>query len=141
MSTESNKDLIRRYTEAVDADAHCAIHEHMAEDFVGHLPGMPGPINRDGFVQFATAFSTAFPDLRHITEDLLAEGDRATGRFTVQGTHQADFQGMPATGRQVSFGAIAVCRIANGKIAEIWMQMDGIALMQQLGAMPAPEAA
>ena len=141
MSAEINKAVVRRYTEAVDTEARSAIRAYLAEGFVGHMPGAPGPLTRDGFEQFASAFYSAFPDLRHTIEDLAAEGDRVAGRFTLRGTHQREFQGIPATGREITFGAIVLCRIAGGKIAEIWMQMDGIALMQQVGAIPAQPAA
>jgi steroid delta-isomerase-like uncharacterized protein len=140
-SLDAHKELIRRYTTAVDHDAPSAIHAYLAESFVGHLPGAPGPLDRAGFVQFATTFYGAFPDLQHTIEDLLADGDRVTGRFTLRGTHRAAFQGIPATGQAICFGAIAVCRIAEGTIAELWMQMDSLALLQQLGALPAPAAA
>jgi predicted ester cyclase len=38
----------------------------------------------------------------------------------------------------VSFNAIDVVRIARGKIVERWSQADNLALLQQLGAVPAP---
>lgn len=138
MSAEENKAIVRNYTARVDAEPACAIDEYLAPTFVGHLPGAPGPLDREGFKRFASAFYTAFPDLRHDTEDLLAEGDRVVGRFTLRGTHRAEFQGIPPTDRQVTFGAIAVCRVVQGRIVEIWMQMDAGALLQQLSAIPAP---
>jgi predicted ester cyclase len=138
MSTEATRDVIRRYTSRVDAEPVSAIDEFMAPNFLAHLPATPGPLDREGFKQFATIFYTAFPDLRHEIEDLLVEDDRVTGRFTLRGTHRAEFQGIPPTDRQVVFGAIAVCRVAEGKIVEIWMQLDGVGLLGQLGAFPPP---
>lgn len=141
MSAETNKEVVRSYTERVDADAACAIAEFLAPDVAAHLPGLPGPLDREGFTQFAGAFYGAFPDLRHETETLIAEGDRVVGRFTLRGTHRREFQGIAPTGRQVAFGALVICRIADGKLTEIHMQMDGVGLLQQLGAVPATEPA
>lgn len=48
--------------------------------------------------------------------------------------------GIPATGKQVRVGSIGIFRLAEGKIAEIWEQLDLLTLMQQLGVIPAPAA-
>ena len=45
---------------------------------------------------------------------------------------------MPATGKQVSFEALSLSRIAGGKIAEHWFIGDLLGVLQQLGAFPAP---
>jgi predicted ester cyclase len=56
---------------------------------------------------------------------------------TARGTHQGEFMGIAPTGKPVSFSAIDVVRIADGKIVERWSQADNLALLQQLGAVPA----
>ena len=84
-------------------------------------------------------FLAAFPDLHVTIEDVVAEGDRVVVRTTYTGTHQADLQGIPATGKTVSESAITIFRLANGKIAEGWLVADNLGLMQQLGVIPAPQ--
>jgi steroid delta-isomerase-like uncharacterized protein len=79
----------------------------------------------------------AFPDLHITVEDLIAEGDRVVGRVTFRGTHSKDFQGMPATGKQIEMQVIDILRVEDGKIMERWGVADNLAMMQQLGAMPA----
>jgi predicted ester cyclase len=37
-------------------------------------------------------------------------------------------------------GGISIFRLAEGRIAEHWEQLDRLALMQQLGVVPAPGA-
>jgi predicted ester cyclase len=46
--------------------------------------------------------------------------------------------GIPPTGRTVAVPGLIVYRIAEGKIAEHWMHMDNMALMQQLGIASQP---
>jgi predicted ester cyclase len=46
--------------------------------------------------------------------------------------------GVPPTGRSISVGVIDILRIAGDKVVEHWGQMDSMAMMQQLGALPAP---
>ena len=53
-----------------------------------------------------------------------------------QGTHQGEFLGIPGTGRPVTIQAVESYRLAGGKLAEQWVVMDGLGLLQQLGAIP-----
>jgi SnoaL-like polyketide cyclase len=57
---------------------------------------------------------------------------------TARGTHVGEFMGIAPTGKPVSFNAVDVVRISGGKIVERWSQADNLALLQQLGAVPAP---
>jgi steroid delta-isomerase-like uncharacterized protein len=59
-------------------------------------------------------------------------------RWTITGTHRGTFQGIPATGRLVTFTGIDFSRIVDGKIAEHWAQFDLVAVLQQIGALQAP---
>jgi predicted ester cyclase len=47
--------------------------------------------------------------------------------------------GITPTGKQVRIGGISIIRLADGKLAEQWEQLDRLALLQQLGVLPAPE--
>ena len=84
------------------------------------------------------AFYTAFPDYTHTPEEILAVGDRVVLRTTNRATHSGDFQGIAPTGRRILFGQIAIYRMADGKIAEVWEEADLLGLMQQLGATVQP---
>jgi predicted ester cyclase len=57
---------------------------------------------------------------------------------TARGTHVGEFVGIAPTGKPVSFNAVDVVRIADGKIVERWSQADNLALLQQLGKVPSP---
>jgi predicted ester cyclase len=50
---------------------------------------------------------------------------------THRGTHQADFMGVPASGRSVTWRDMVVTRYEAGKIAEEWAVSD---LAEQLRA-------
>ena len=83
---------------------------------------------------------TAFPDMRWSAEEQIAEGDKVVTRFEWTGTHQAEFFGVPATGRSVKVWGIVIDRFAGGKIKETRIIMDTLGLLMQLGAFPAFEA-
>jgi steroid delta-isomerase-like uncharacterized protein len=125
---------------AIDADQMQTMPALCADQFVAHLPGMP-PLDRAAFQQFGQAFFAAFPDLCHVVEDQVAEGDIVVNRMLVRGTHRGEFQGIPPTGRAVEFAAISVQRYAEGKLVEQHLIVDTLGLLQQIGALPLPEAA
>jgi predicted ester cyclase len=88
--------------------------------------------------QFFASFRSAFPDARMDPEHLLADGDFVVGHLRVTGTHQGEFLGVPATGRQVDFPAIDIVRFRDGKGVEHWGVTDVMTMMEQLGAIPGP---
>lgn len=60
------------------------------------------------------------------------------GQFVFRGTHQGDYFGIPATGKQVIVSNIHIMRFVDGKIVEHWGNGDDLGLLQQLGAVPIP---
>ncbi len=48
---------------------------------------------------------------------------------------------VPASGKQVRVEAISLYRVAGDKVVEHWGINDGLGLMVQLGAIPAPAPA
>ncbi len=138
MSADDNKILIRRRIDEIwHAGDQGAIDELIAENYVSNGQ----PIGREGFRQFVAAVRTAFPDMRFTTDDMVAEGDRVAVRYTASGTHQGEFQGIPATGRQVSFTGIDMFRVSEGKLVEEHLNFDQLTMLQQLGVIPGPEQA
>ena len=136
MSTEENKDVVRRMFEESSKGKEAAMEELCAPDYVWHGPGVFGDMDLAGCKQGLTALWTAFPDMHVVEEDVIAEGDKVAYRGTMRGTHQRDFMGIPPTGKQVSCTVIRIDRIEDGKFVESWVNKDDLGLMQQLGAIP-----
>ncbi len=137
MSTEENKAIARRYFEGLDKADLTIADELFSPDHVTYMPGSP-PMNGEGWKQGVSMFSSAFPNLHHTLEDQIAEGEKVATRFTLRGTHQGPFFGIPPTGKQVHVTGITIHRIVNGKIVEQRVEMDMLGIMQQLGVIPAP---
>ena len=136
MSTEDNKALVRGfYGESVHTPA--LLDELLAPTYVLHFPGSPPIAGIEPAKQLMASYTAAFPDLQLTTEDIVAEGDKVAIRNTWRGTHQGVFQGLPPTGRHVTFTGTDIFRFVGGKIAEQWADLDALGLMQQLGAIPA----
>jgi steroid delta-isomerase-like uncharacterized protein len=135
MSTETNKAIVRRYFEQIlNERRHDLAEEFLVDNIELHGSGLaPG---LDVVKQWLTMFAAAFPDGHQVIEDVVAEEDRVVARTTFNGTHQAEMQGIPATGNSVSIPSITIFRMENGKIAEGWLVNDNLGMMQQLGVVP-----
>ena len=107
------------------------LDEVWAPDMVVHLAG--SDFERDQVEGFVKMFYEGFPDLQHSIEELIAVGDRVILRAMNRATHSAEFQGVTATGRSIRFGQIAIYRVTDGRIAEIWEEADLLGLWQHLG--------
>ena len=137
MPGEENKAVLRQFSEEVWNKGNlAAIDQLVANEFTEHTP-MPGfPPNREGYKQVVKAFRSAFPDMQVRLEDVLAEGDKVVGRWTLRGTHRGDLLGTPPSGKQVTVSGMDVVRTSGGKIVEHWGQHDNLGLLQQIGVVP-----
>jgi steroid delta-isomerase-like uncharacterized protein len=138
MSTEANKELVRRYVQAID-DNHSSdwsvLDEYLAEDFVMHNPPIPGvSLDRDGMKQGAEIFRQATPGTHEIPIQV-AEGDLVVSRIVGRGKHEGELLGIPATNKDVETDGIAIHRIRDGKIVEYWSVIDVAKVLQQVGAL------
>ncbi|WP_339503442.1 ester cyclase [Pseudomonas silesiensis] len=80
--------------------------------------------------------SSGFPDIQWTLDETIAEDDKIAARFTMRGTHQGAFFGVPATGTKIAVQALNIYKFAKGKIVEERGQPDLMGLMQQIGALP-----
>ena len=124
MSQESNKDFVARYLAAISGNPK-------SHDLVSGFVADPA------LIEHVDVFEAAFPCYELTADDILAEGDKVAIRATFRGVHRGDFQGIASTGREVTIPVWLIYRVAEGKIAEHWMTADSLALLQQLGALPA----
>jgi predicted ester cyclase len=118
---ESNKNLIRRlFEEVIPAGKPEAMRELVALNFLDHdpLPGQPPGL--EGAEYVVSTMHGAHPDLRFTIDDLVAERDRVTIRWTLRGTNTGPLFGRPPSGQPVELAAIVIFRIADGKISERW---------------------
>ena len=136
---EENKALVRRFYQEIDNGNLAAMDELVAEDYFNHdPPPFPDlPAGRPGLKRAFEIFWNATPG-HHVIEDQIAEGDKVVTRLRGIGRHQGEIFGLPPSGGALDVKAVAIHRIANGKLAEHWSAMDTAALLQQLGAIKLP---
>jgi steroid delta-isomerase-like uncharacterized protein len=137
MSAETNKSILRRFfTELFNSGDLGVAEEIVAPNYVNH-DAVPGETaGREGLKEFVTLLRTAFPDLQITVEDQIAEGDKVVTRFTVTGTHQGEFAGIPATGKPIQVPCTNIHRVTADHIQEAWLNWDALGMMQQMGVIP-----
>jgi steroid delta-isomerase-like uncharacterized protein len=138
MSAEENKAIVRRFYEEIwNKGDMAAADELIATDIIDHDQDpetrVRGP---ESVKQLVSSVRTIFPDFHFVVEDEIAEGNKVAVRWTMRGTHKAEFMGIPATGKQVTGKGMHFWRVAGGKIVETWVNRDDLGMMQQLGVVP-----
>ena len=123
MDRQTSKDLIRTM---IDEVFNAGRTDRLPEFFAAGMQAEAA-----GLHQLLTA---AFPDLRVEIDDLIAEEDKVAARLLFSGTHQGPFRDFAPTGRPVSFGAIRIYQLADGKVTGSWAYQDSLGLVQQLRA-------
>lgn len=113
--------VVRRWIDEVfNQHKFEAIDELLVPDYVLHYYAMNGDLNVAAYKQLHPAFLKAFPDLSMEILDLLTHGDTVTVRLMQRGTHLGELMGVPPSGKLVEQVAIAIYRVAGGKLVEGW---------------------
>jgi predicted ester cyclase len=86
-------------------------------------------------------YRTAFPDLVMTVDAQYEDGGVVISRWTATGTQTGDLPVLSATGRHATVTGIQIDRYEGERIAETWGSWDTLGMLQQLGAVPVPEAA
>lgn len=145
MSLEENKAIIRSLIEAFNKHNPALLDELMAPDFVDarntpfELRGL------ESYKKFEAMFIEGFPDFHEIIEDIIAEGDKVWIREKVTGTHTGEwsFLGITfaPTGKKITWTAVNIYRIVDGKIVERKSVRDMLDFLRQLGIIEPTEKA
>lgn len=141
MSVTENKALVHRFFTQAWGGNLAIVDELIAPDGVDH--STVGGENKvetgpESFKQIIGMFREGMPDCQMTVEDEIAEGDRVVHRWKIVGTNRNPIMGIPATGKRITLTGTTIVRVADGKIAERWANVDQLGLLQQLGAIPAP---
>ncbi len=117
-----HQEIIQNYNLALaDKVIHpdCVIHTPVADPRPGRGPEAAKDMSRYDKDIFPTGIQ-----FEHY--NILAEGDLVAFCWVAKGTHKS--------GKAVEFRGIDVVRMADGKIAEVWVSYDLLGIQQQLTA-------
>jgi len=130
--------VVRHHEEIWSRGNVDAIEDLYAPDFIGHHPGSPDWVGRDGVREVVLKVRRAFPDFTEFVEDVVVDGDKVVTRFTASGTHLGPFGNASPTGRSIHVAEMAIYRVAGGQIVEKWGVVDRLGMFEQLGLAAGP---
>ena len=145
MSAEVNMATVRRYIEEwANEGKEAALNAVIAADWVSHgtqsATGAPTglPSGTAGAKKLHDEVRAIWPDNRWTIEDIFGSEDRVAVRMTNRATHLGTYRGIRATGKRVTFSAIWIFRLTDGKIAEVWRCADDLGRVVQIGGTIVP---
>ena len=139
---EQNLALVKRLVEEENKGNAEIVKELYAPNVKSYYPsGSTAPLSQNDAVELTKSYLDAFPDLNQTIEELVASGNKVTARINAKGTHKGDFQGIPATGSQMSVSVIIIWHFQDGKIVEEREELDSLGMMMQLGMELRPKEA
>ena len=115
-----------RYLEALLAPDPAGLDTVVTPDGRCHdLEGMGLPPGREGLKMFRRQVNAAIPDEHISVTAVRFEGDDIIeADMVMNATQTGELFGIPATGRTIHFDVNDRCRFVDGKLAELWSQVD-----------------
>lgn len=137
MTAETSKLVMSRFVDFINTASEQLAAELISPDASFHVPGRPEPVvGPAGYLEIIGMMRGGFPDVQWTLEELIVEGEKVAARFTMRGTHQGTFFGVPPTGKKVEIQAMNFYRLSGGQFIEERGQPDLLSLLQQIGAVP-----
>jgi predicted ester cyclase len=125
---KQNKELIIRYFNELSGITKTSelVKKYVTdEELIGHI----------------AFFDAAFPKYELFADEMIAEDSQVVVKARFKGLHVGEFNGIAPTHRSVEFPFVIGYNIEDNMIVHHWMLADQMALMQQLGVVPAAESA
>jgi steroid delta-isomerase-like uncharacterized protein len=132
---KENKVFVRRFYEDYYNGRHLEmIDEMFSPSYVHHTSEVPeGKMSYEDYREHMLLLSRAFPHMKVVIEDQVAEDDKVATRYTMYGTQEGDLPGIPAEGREIKIPVMTILKVQGGKIAEGWELYDSLEMAIQLG--------
>ncbi len=135
MSLEQNKQLVKRFYEAIERGDFAALEDMVHRDFVFYNQvDVPRP-GVQGLVDAEKKNFDAFESFRFPIETMVAEGDKVAAYMLFEGKgYRSDVFGVPASGKPLRISLMMLLTIKDGKIAEKRAHFDVGDIRRQLAA-------
>ncbi|MFN0030980.1 MAG: ester cyclase [Flavobacteriales bacterium] len=132
----TNKEIAKAWFANIDKKDFSAVRSLMHADHKFHNPMTPEAVGPDEHIGMMTMMTGSFEG-EHKVELVLEDATHAIVRGRWVGKHTGEFNGISATGNDVNFTFIDIFEIVDGKVRKEAFEMNGMAMMAQLGAVPA----
>ena len=128
MILEENRSLVHKWLDAWIHNDVVQIENLFAQDYSVNDRW----IGVEGVKQSVQFLHTVFSDISAEPNEIVAEGDKVVLRWTVRGKQQAEFMGIPPTGKILELQGINIYHITDSKIRANYEQTNILQVVQQL---------
>jgi predicted ester cyclase len=128
-----NKQVVHKFLELFESGKWDDFDQVIATDCVMHYPGGVDVVGLNTLKAGWRVFYGALKDMKITLLAEISEGDILMDFYTLEATYTGDYMGQQVTGAPVKYNQVEMLRIADGKIAEWWVEMDRLWMAQQLG--------
>jgi len=137
-TAEEQKKIFRRFAEEAWNKGNLdVVYETFTADYRAHSTDPAyDVVGAKAHAEFIETFRASFPDVTVHFEHLISNGDLLVANMSWSGTHQNDYMGIAATGRDVSVHVIGLNRFEGDMVVEAWGVVDMLGMLQQLGVIP-----
>lgn len=135
MSTKNNTALVLQLYQDFDNGKLEGFADSISSDFVANVLGTT-TLDWIGFKNFGEAFTSAFPDGRHVFDHVVTDGETVVTIGTYQGTQTGEIHGIAPTNKRLKLPVMHLDRVVNGKVVEHRGIANEADFLRQLGANP-----
>ena len=139
MATEKSKGIMNRFVEFINTANEKLATELISPDAIFYIPGSHEPMRGiAGYLAIIRMMRSGFPDIQWTLEEMVTEGDKIAARYTMRGTHQGAFFGVPPTGKTIQVQSMGFYKLSGNQFIEEHGLPDMLLLLQQIGAITTP---
>jgi len=133
MSIIENKRIAREFIEQMFNKANIENADRfVTPDFIYHARG-EDLVGVDKFKACVTTDHTTFRDMYFTYIDGIAEGNKVSTTWILEGIQQQEFRGIPATNVKIETVGVIIFRFEGTRIKEAWSIVDGLTPAIKLG--------
>ncbi|NYF51340.1 ester cyclase [Tunturiibacter gelidoferens] len=122
----------RLYEECLNQGRTDLLPELVTANVVNHT-GSNEQRGLAAFEQGMQQVRAMYPDRHFTVDDVLTNGDKGAARWTMVATNTVPILGVAPTGRQLTNHGVVFYRFEGAKIAEVWIQVDQLGVLRQIG--------
>lgn len=132
-----HEDFFKQFVQFINTADETLAQQLISPEAKFYVPGQSEPLRGpNGYLTIIGMMRSGFSDIQWTLEEMVSEEDKAAIWFTMRGTHDGTFYGIPPTGKSIKVQAMNFYRLAHNQIIEEYGQPDLLSLLQQIGAVP-----
>ncbi len=127
-------ELIKKFYVALEQGDHAALRDVLSADWEEIPSVYPGQARGPAaYAPVVDGIRAGIPDVHFEILEIIDAAPKFIVRSVFHGTHGGPFLGKPATGRRLTFNAIDIHEVADGRISRTWHIEDFLTALKQMG--------